>query len=193
MAEPFSKSDKDWSKATKLIVKDLIEKDKILGHYSYSDRSIVLNPRILKESKGDTVAHEISHLQLGHKSNLSKEEVSDRLRGFLENTYGKDILDDPGDLNFMKVLEEQYLSEFEVRIFQKESGYYQDVEEGFKAYLRWVLLEYPGPNERYHSLLIALQAISNLQKGKKLSGSRAKFYRRIVYGFAKQAGIKLRK
>ena len=196
MAEPFSKSDKDWSRSIKVTsVKDSNidpEDSGLLGSYSSDDRRIFVD---LEKSKdpSETLAHEISHHELGHRgvNRLTDEDLHRKFSKFQEYYSGfkPGIEISPGTKNFLQV-QQDYLDEFEVRIYQSNKGYkYVWPDTNFRAYLQVELMTNPDFTTKINLIRTALQAITNMWKKGVIDSKKAKQYRRSVYSFGKKAGV----
>ncbi len=194
MAEPFSKSDKDWSKALRVFVRDEDDPENIktYGQYSRVGRTIELNPRFIKDLDQDTLSHEISHYQLGHgffslqKGYHSRDYLKSRFRGVEKETFElKGIVPILSDLVV-------HLDEFEVRLYQKGQGYYIGETESFKDHLKYVLWQEKDLLTRGTILQTANQAISNIQKQGHITAKQAKRFRQQVNSIAKSFGSRSR-
>ncbi len=196
MAEPFSKSDKDWSKSLKIFVRDEDDSENIRTHgqFSRSDKTIELNPKTFWDPSGDTLGHEISHYKLGHgvskddlyEEEYSKEYLKSRFRGLEKETFElKGIVPILADLV-------TYLDEFEVRLFQEGQGYHIGKWETFKGHLRYELKEEKDLLTRGTILQTANQAISNMQKKGHITAKQAKRFRRQVDSVARSFGTSSR-
>ncbi len=192
MAEPFSKSEKDWSKALRLFVREEGDPENLrtYGQYSRQDRTIELNPEVLKALDSDTIGHELSHYKLGHgvsKEDLedeeySKEYLKSRFRGVDNETFKlKGIIPILANLVI-------YLDEFEARLYQKGQGYHISKGEDFKDLLIYELREEKGLLTRGTILQTANQAISNVQKKGYITAKEAKRFRQQVDSIARSFG-----
>ncbi len=197
MAEPFSRSDKDWTKALRVFVRDEDDPENLrtYAQYSRKDRTIELNPKFLKDPDSDTLAHEISHYKLGHgvsksevdtEGEFSKDYLKSRFRGIDKGTFElKGIIPILADLVI-------HLDEFEVRLFQEGKGYHIAKGESFKDLLRYELREEKDLGTRGTILQTANQAISNIQKKGYITVKQAKRFRQQVNSVAKSFGSRSR-
>lgn len=195
--EPFSKSPYEGEDSLKIVSEHPygLDDPERLGSYSKTKKALYINPAQSDEEKVESLSHEISHFRLGHKDteSITEEDLSIRLKGikervpksldFLESLTQEESKEDRIDL-------ERLISEFEVRIYQKEKGYSQSTDESFKSYLVDILKETKDLESRSLSVGIALQAITNMERLGNLSRSRSKFYRKTAYSIGRDFGIR---
>ncbi len=188
---PFSKSPYNWDKSIKIVSRDLSSED-FLGFYDFGNREVVLDFNLPDSGEvTDTLAHEISHQRLGHKSlrTLTDGELGNKFRGLMALTR----IEDFGDLSLREEFQRfaEYLDEIEVRIYQAESGLFQAKDQKFRFYLEDQLLKFSEHKTKRALIYVALQAISNMQKKGVISKSKAKSLRRNVYGLVRRFRIKI--
>ncbi len=185
MVEPFSKSDKDWSKSLKVFVRDTDDPENIKtqGRYSRLDRTIELSPKTIKHSESDTIGHEIAHHKLGHggESEYTREYLKTRFRSLDIESEGIEIV-------LSNLVD--HLDEFEVRLYQRGQGYHIAPYENFTAYLQIELVKETDLLQRGVLIQVAIMAISNMQKKGHITAKQAKRYRKIVSSIAKSFKIK---
>ncbi len=196
MAEPFSKSDKDWSKALRVFVRDEDDPENLrtYAQYSRKDRTIELNPKFLKDPDQDALSHEISHYNLGHgvsEDDLEDEEFSKRYLKSRFRGVEKEVFELKGIIPILADLVE-HLDEFEARLYQKGQGYHIGKIESFQDHLKYVLGQEKNLLTRGTILQTANQAISNMQKKGHITVKQAKGFRRQVDSVAKSFGTSSR-
>ena len=164
-----------------------------MGESFGKTKTIIIDPNVSDKSRiPSTIAHEISHQQLGHSADIPpvKDELKTRFRQVLESSFegveGLDTLKGFEDITSLI----PDLNEIEVRLYLRKKGYAEQESDSFRNYLIRELKEFSDYKVRRTILDVALQAIANMQKKKVLSRSEAKFYRKGVYSLIRSFGLR---